>query len=186
MRTRTWPVVGVVLAVLWLFVRGVTVETLAGEALIGLGVGLGTAFALRRFYVETVDVGRALRAVPFAVLYVVLFLRELLTANVEVAYRVLHPSLPIDPDVVEIPLRVETDAAVTTIANSITLTPGTLTMDHDADTNTLYVHSLAAPDRGSVVALIRRWEDIALRVFDEDADPDDPAPPPTGGGPGGD
>lgn len=176
MRTRKWPVAGVVLALLWLFVRGVRPADLAGEFLVGLVVGLPVAYVLRRFYEPTVDVGGSLRSIPYAVRYVLVFVRELLTANVDVAYRVLRPSMPIEPDVIAVPLRVETDAAVTTIANSITLTPGTLTMDHDRETNTLYVHAIAG-DVDGVVAPIRTWEDYALRIFDEEADPTDPAPP---------
>ena len=177
--TRKWPLTGIVLAVLWLFVRGVTagptveatLRNVAGEFLIGLLVGWPVAFALRRYYAADLAVEKSLRVIPAFVAYVATFLWELLTANVDVAYRVLAPSLPIDPDVVAVPLRVESDVAITTIANSITLTPGTLTMDHDAETNTLYVHALAAEDRESVLAPIRRWEDYALVMF-EGRDPD--------------
>ena len=174
--TRKWPVVGVGLAALWLFVRGVSTSDVVGEAVIGLGVGLTLAYGLRAFYTEQVAVRARLAALPYAVRYVAVFLRELVTANVEVAYRVLSPRMPIDPDVVAVPLRVESDAAVTIIANSITLTPGTLTMDHDATTNTLYVHALVGDTR-AVVEPIRTWEDYAIRIFDEDATPADPAPP---------
>jgi len=80
--------------------------------------------------------------------------------------------------VLVIPLRVERDAAVTTIANSITLTPGTLTMDHDTDTNALYVHTIDGRDPASVVAPIRQWEDYALVIFEEELGPGDPAPEP--------
>jgi len=89
---------------------------------------------------------------------------------------VLAPSMPIDPDVIEVPLRVESDLAVTTIANSITLTPGTLTMDYDPERNALYVHTLAGRDRDAVIEPIRRWEDYALVVFDERRSPGDPVP----------
>ena len=172
--TRKWPLSGLVLAVLWLFVRGVaagptleaTLRNIAGEFLIGLLVGLPVAFAIRRYYADELAVDQSIRVVPAALAYVVTFLWELLTANVDVAYRVLAPSLPIDPEVVAVPLRVESDVAITTIANSITLTPGTLTMDHDAETNTLYVHAIAAKDRESVLAPIRRWEDYALVMFE--------------------
>ena len=179
--TRKWPVVGVGLAAIWLFVRGVSTSDVVGEAVIGLGVGLTLAYGLRAFYTEQVTIRALLAALPYAVRYVAAFLRELVTANVEVAYRVLSPRLPIDPDVVAVPLRVESDAAVTTIANSITLTPGTLTMDHDATTNTLYVHALVGDTR-AVVEPIRTWEDYAIRIFDEDATPADPAPPARSGG----
>jgi len=113
---------------------------------------------------------------PYAVLYVATFLKELIVANVEVAYRVLAPSMPIEPDVIVLPLRVQSDLAVTAIANSITLTPGTLTMDYDDDRNALFVHAIDCSDPAAVKAPIRRWEEYALVIFDEEASPGDPVP----------
>lgn len=175
---RRWPVIGILLAVLWLFVRGVTLEptTVAGEFLIGLLVGVPLAFVFRRFYKQDMPGLAVTKAIPAAVLYVALFMKELLTANVDVAYRVLAPSMPISPQVIEIPLRVQTDLAITTLANSITLTPGTLSMDYDEERNSLYVHAIWGENREAVVAPIRQWENYALRIFDEDRTPDDPAP----------
>ncbi|PSQ41423.1 cation transporter [Halobacteriales archaeon SW_12_71_31] len=184
--TRRWPVAGVVLAGLWLFVRGIARTgdvgpfafgvTLVEETVVGLAVGLPLAYYTRGLYGDEIGVAGGLRALPYGVVYVVLFLKELVTANVEVAYRVLAPSMPIEPGVVEVPLRVESDLAVTTIANSITLTPGTLTMDYDPERNALYVHTLAGRDRSEVVEPIRRWEDYALMMFGERRSPDDPVP----------
>ncbi|WP_137283330.1 Na+/H+ antiporter subunit E [Halorussus salinisoli] len=178
MRPRKWPVVGVLLALLWLFVRGVALDPAAilGEFLIGLALGLPIAFAFRRFYTERTALGRNVRALPYAGLYVGVFLKELATANVDVAYRVLAPSMPIEPDVVVVPLRVETDAAITTIANSITLTPGTLTMDYDDENNILYVHGITGRNHQAVLEPIRTWEDYALVIFDEERKPGDPVP----------
>jgi multicomponent Na+:H+ antiporter subunit E len=62
-------------------------------------------------------------------LYVPYLLYEIVKANVEIAYVVLHPDLPIDPEVVEFDAAVSSALPVTTLANSITLTPGTLTVD---------------------------------------------------------
>jgi multicomponent Na+:H+ antiporter subunit E len=177
---RRWPVIGVILAVLWLFVRGValTPATVAGEFLIGLVAGLPIAFVFRRMYTARIDGAALVGAIPAAVVYVVLFVKELVIANLDVAYRVLWPSMPIRPAVIRLPLRVEKDIAITTIANSITLTPGTLTMDYDEKRNALYVHSIYCDDPQAVTAPIRTWENYALRIFDEEADPSDPAPPP--------
>ena len=176
--SRRWPVTGLLLAVLWLFVRGVplTATRLAEELVIGLLVGVPVAFAVRRFYSPEAAVVRSLRAVPYVLLYALAFARELAVANVDVAWRVLAPSMPINPAVVEVPLRVRTDLAITTIANSITLTPGTLTMDYDSETNTLYVHSIDGSDPESIVEPIRTWEDYALVIFDEELKPGDPVP----------
>jgi multicomponent Na+:H+ antiporter subunit E len=178
--TRRWPVAGLSLAVLWLFVRGVeaTPVRLAEEFLIGLLVGIPVAYGARRFYTPTAGLARSIRVAPAATLYLLVFFRELITANIDVAYRVLAPSMPIDPAVIEVPLRVRTDFAITTIANSITLTPGTLTMDYDEATNTLYVHSIDGSDPEAVVEPIRTWEEYALVIFDEELKPGDPIPEP--------
>lgn len=175
---RRWPAIGVGLAVLWLFVRGVELAVMAvlGEFIIGLGIGLPVAFVFRRFYLPRLDFAARARGVPYIAVYLLAFLWELVTANLDVAYRVLSPSMPIDPDVIVVPLRVESDLAITTIANSITLTPGTLTMDYDDDRNALYVHAIDGLDPASVVDPIRTWEDYALRIFDEDRAPGDPVP----------
>jgi multicomponent Na+:H+ antiporter subunit E len=61
--------------------------------------------------------------------YTPILLWEIAKANVALAYVVLHPSLPIDPRIVEFDAAVWGDMPVTTLANSITLTPGTLTID---------------------------------------------------------
>jgi multicomponent Na+:H+ antiporter subunit E len=177
---RRWPLVGAALAVLWLFIRGVdpAPAPVVGALVSGLALGLPIAYFFRHFYVDEASPGRLVRSLPFVVIYLVVFLKEVITANVDVAYRVLAPSMPIEPDVIEVPLRVESDAAITTIANSITLTPGTLTMDYDEQRNSLYVHAIAAIDKDAIVAPIRTWEGYALRIFNEQRTPSDPVPDP--------
>jgi multicomponent Na+:H+ antiporter subunit E len=184
MRVRRWILAALTLAVVWLFVRGVnfTARNLAQELLIGLALGVLIAGVFRRLYPGTTDIVRTLRATPYTVLYIAAFLYELLTANVDVARRVLSPWSPIEPAVLEVPLRVETPFAITTIANSISLTPGTLTMDYDDETNTLYVHAISGRDEAAVLEPIRRWEDYALVIFDEERKPGDPVPEQGGDG----
>ncbi|ELY57827.1 Na+/H+ antiporter subunit E [Natronococcus jeotgali] len=178
MRVRAWPVAGVAFGVLWVFVRGSTLEptTLLGQFLGGLAVGLPIAYLFRRLYVDRVDLGRLLGVSPAVAGYLGAFGWELVRANVDVAYRVLSPGMPIEPDVILVPLRVESAAAVTVIANSITITPGTVTLDHDGDANALYVHVIDGRAPADVAAPIRSWEDYALEIFDERRSPTDPEP----------
>ncbi|THE65333.1 cation transporter [Salinadaptatus halalkaliphilus] len=178
MRIPAWPVAGAGFAVLWLFVRGVELAptVVIGQFFFGLAVGLPTAFVFRRLYLESLDLGRGARALPAAGRYLRAFVRELVRANIDVAYRVLSPELPIEPEVILIPLRVETDVAVTLIANSITVTPGTVTLDYVADANALYVHAIDGRDPDAIVAPIRTWENYALEMFDEPQSPSDPVP----------
>lgn len=175
---RTWPVAGSVFAVLWVFVRGVALAptALLGQLLLGLAVGLPIAYVFRRLYPRRTDLGRTARSLPAAGRYLLAFLRELVRANVDVAYRVLAPSLPMEPEVILIPLRVESPPAVTLIANSITITPGTITLDYAEGVNALYVHVVDGRDPEGIVEPIRRWEDYALVMFDEEASPADSAP----------
>lgn len=62
-------------------------------------------------------------------------------ANIDVAYRVITGK--INPGIVKISPNLKTDLGITMLANSITLTPGTLSVDVDEDTNELYVHWIA-------------------------------------------
>lgn len=70
--------------------------------------------------------------------YVPVFLYHLIVANLDVAYRVLNPGLPIKPGIVKIKTGLKTDIAKTFLANSITLTPGTMTVDIKDEY--LYIH----------------------------------------------
>lgn len=79
------------------------------------------------------------------VLYVPYLLWEIVKANLSIAYVVLHPSLPIDPELVEFDAAVWSALPVTTLANSITLTPGTLTVDVSRSHFT--VHTLTRSSR---------------------------------------
>jgi multicomponent Na+:H+ antiporter subunit E len=71
--------------------------------------------------------------------YVPVFSYYMVKANFDVVYRALHPQMPIKPGIVKIKTNLKTDSAITALANSITLTPGTLTVDL-TDDGYLYIH----------------------------------------------
>jgi multicomponent Na+:H+ antiporter subunit E len=71
-------------------------------------------------------------------IYLVIFTWECIKANFDVAYRVLHPAMPIKPGIVKVKLGLKSDFARTMLANSITMTPGTISVDIIGDD--LYVH----------------------------------------------
>ncbi len=76
-----------------------------------------------------VQPGRLFARVGRMLLFTPYLLKEIVVANLDIAYVVLHPSLPIDPKMVEFDAAVWSELSVTTLANSITLTPGTLSVD---------------------------------------------------------
>jgi multicomponent Na+:H+ antiporter subunit E len=72
------------------------------------------------------------------IIYLFVFIWECLKANFDVAYRVLHPAMPIRPGIVKVRTTLKSDLARTLLANSITMTPGTITIDIIGDY--LYIH----------------------------------------------
>ena len=96
---------------------------------------------MRRKKVSTTPVRDMLRPLWF-LYYAVVFLTECVKANIDVAYRVLHPDLPINPGTIKVKTSLTSDAGLTFLANSITLTPGTITIDIEGEY--LYVHWLYA------------------------------------------
>ena len=71
--------------------------------------------------------------------YIPVFFYYVIKANFDVVYRALHPAMPIKPGIVKIKTDLKTDSGITALANSITLTPGTLTVDL-TDDGYLYIH----------------------------------------------
>ncbi|MDI7260362.1 MAG: Na+/H+ antiporter subunit E [Thermodesulfobacteriota bacterium] len=68
---------------------------------------------------------------------------QIVLANIDVAYRVLHPKMPIDPCVIEFETSLRGDFALVTLANSITLTPGTITISVESETGKFQVHAIS-------------------------------------------
>jgi len=94
------------------------------------------------------------------------FLMELVKSSVGVALIVLSPWRVLRPAIIAYPLDVKSDAEITLLANLITLTPGTLSMDISDDNATLFVHAIDAPDPDEVIANIKHsFERRIHRVF---------------------
>ncbi len=90
-------------------------------------------------------------------------------AHADVIKRIISPSMPIKPGIVEVPYGVHSDYAILTIANSITNTPGTVTVDVDKERKSLYVHwiDVKAVEPEKCRELISKtFEEYARRVFD--------------------
>jgi multicomponent Na+:H+ antiporter subunit E len=78
--------------------------------------------------------------------FLLYFLKELILANLRVAFDILTPKNYLEPGIVEVPLDVKSDLEITLFANLVTLTPGTLSLDVSADRKILYVHVMYLQD----------------------------------------
>ncbi|HUU09520.1 MAG TPA: Na+/H+ antiporter subunit E [Phycisphaerae bacterium] len=100
-------------------------------------------------------------------LYVPYFLYYCVRANLDVAYRVLHPDMPIRPGIVKVRTELASEMAKTFLANSITLTPGTLTVDINGQD--LYIHWIYVEGEDPEVhtaVIVKRFERLLRRVFE--------------------
>jgi multicomponent Na+:H+ antiporter subunit E len=103
----------------------------------------------------------------FLLLYLPYFFYYCLRANFDVALRVVHPDLPIRPGIVKVRTTLTTQMGKTFLANSITLTPGTLTVDIDGED--VYVHwiNIDTDDAAERTAEIcGRFEPMLRRIFE--------------------
>jgi multicomponent Na+:H+ antiporter subunit E len=104
-----------------------------------------------------------------AFVFVGYFAVQLVKSNLQVAWIVISPRPNVRTAIVAVPMHVASDGIVTVVANAVTLTPGTLTVDvHAPDDGTppvIYVHVLAFTDVGSVRADVLRLERLAVRAF---------------------
>jgi multicomponent Na+:H+ antiporter subunit E len=100
--------------------------------------------------------------------YLPVFFYYVMKANFDVVYRALHPKMPIKPGIVKIKTNLKTDSGITALANSITLTPGTLTVDLNKD-GYLYVHwiNVKSEDVEEATKFIaQRFEWFIKKIFE--------------------
>lgn len=95
-----------------------------------------------------------------------LFIKELVLSALKVAWLVVQPSPKLRPGIIAYPLTVASDAEITLLANMITLTPGTLSIDVSEDRHTLYIHAIDIESREKLIGDIAAGlETVVLRAF---------------------
>jgi multicomponent Na+:H+ antiporter subunit E len=108
----------------------------------------------------------SMRKIILLIRYMVYLAYSILLANIDVAYRVLHPNMPINPRIVKFRSRLRSDIGRTVLANSITLTPGTITIN--VEDGTFYVHALS--EKSAEELLEGGMEKRLLRIFGGERD----------------
>ncbi|NIR60444.1 MAG: Na+/H+ antiporter subunit E [Gammaproteobacteria bacterium] len=150
---------GVVLYLLWLALSGHLEAWL-------LGLGLASA-ALTVWVAQRMDRAdrepQRLRMSARALGYFPWLAWQVVLANLDVARRILHPRMPIDPRVVRLRARQRTRLGRVIYANSITLTPGTVSLDLDEDTITVHALTRQAAEALETGEMDRRAQAVERR-----------------------
>lgn len=140
--------VNILLAVAWGAVTGsFSVVNLA----FGYVLGLGALYLIR----EQINTGGYFRRASRVIGLILLFLYELVISAWRVARIVVRPKLDLNPGFIAFPLTVESDFEIALLANLITLTPGTLSVDVSEDRKVLYIHCIDVPDPEGTIEDIR-------------------------------
>ena len=139
MKKATFPAIlstAIVCFLFWLLITGQIVAIFKGEPAVqvliaGVIVSIVTALFSARFFIHSKAfyLCNPVKLLTLLFYSFFVFLWELTKANVDVARRALSPALPINPGIVKVPVGLKGEYAQDMLANSITLTPGTITMD---------------------------------------------------------
>lgn len=140
----------VLVALAWAGVHGSFTLT---NLLIGLVIGYAAVWLSRPMFGSQGT--RALRRIPALFGLLGLFLWELMVSSLRVAWDVLTPRSRAEPRIIAVPLTVRSDLEIFALANLISLTPGTLSLDVARDRKCLYVHAMFAGQPEELVARIK-------------------------------
>ncbi|MCG6966651.1 MAG: Na+/H+ antiporter subunit E [Chromatiaceae bacterium] len=150
------PLLSAILLAIWLLlVNQLSVGHLLLGALLGWAVPLYTA----RFWPEQVRVRRPLLLLRFTA--VVLY--DILVANITVARLILARQERLQPAFVVMPLTLRSEVAISLLANTVSLTPGTVSTFLSADRRCLIIHSLHTTAPDELLATIRQRYEAPLR-----------------------
>ncbi|MBN2091113.1 Na+/H+ antiporter subunit E [candidate division KSB1 bacterium] len=155
-----------ILAILawWALTGGGMEEWIAGiiiAAIIALLVG--------KFFITSGKQTRILHRLFSGIRYLFLFIWEMIKANISVAYIVIHPLRPIKPGIIKIKSALTKDISMTILGNSITLTPGTFTVDLNPAKKELYIHCITIKSTDideNTKDIGQRFEPLLKEVFE--------------------
>lgn len=155
------PILSPTLTGVWLLlVNSIT----PGQIVLGLLLGWMIPLLTQRFWPEVVTIHK-----PFTLLrYIGILLWDIIMANFTVARLILGDLDRLKPVFIQLPLSVTSDLAISLLANSITLTPGTVSARLSEDRRYLLIHALNEADPDTLIATIKqRYERPLQEIFEQ-------------------
>ncbi|MDN3521095.1 Na+/H+ antiporter subunit E [Halomonas ramblicola] len=153
------PLFSLFLALLWLLMVN---RFNVSHILLGLALGVAIPFVTHDFWPERAKVKHPLPLLRYAGVLLV----DILRSNLVVALRILRPARHLQPGFFVYPVELDDDFAITILASTISLTPGTVSIHYDAKANTLLVHALHLEDEADAIAGIKqRYEQPLREIF---------------------
>lgn len=146
----------IILALTWTALQG---QLNMANFVIGFVVGAGLIYMFQSMFFDPIY----FRKSAITIKLLLIFLRELVKSNMAVLKVVLSPRIRVRSGVIAVPTELTDELALTSLANMITLTPGTLTLDISPDRRYLFVHTLNLDDPEVIRQDIRQGFERYLR-----------------------
>ena len=154
------PALSIFMWGLWLFMVN---DFSMGHIILGAFLAWSIPLFTRNFWPEEMTLKHPILAIRF--LLVVLF--DIVVANMQVARMILFPSDKLKPAFMVFPLEIEKDFTITLLANTISMTPGTVAVDLSEDRKTLLIHALHVDDIDAALAEIKQRYEVPLKEIFE-------------------
>jgi multicomponent Na+:H+ antiporter subunit E len=149
-------ILNLLIGVIWMFLS----ESYSfASFLVGFVIGALLLFLLNRFIPDSYYF-KHVKAIGYLIF---LFIKELMLANIEVLKWVYKPKLNFEPGIIALPIDVKKNWEITLLANLITLTPGTLSVDVSRDQRFIYIHAIDLPDVNETIVGIKDTFEKAIR-----------------------
>ena len=155
------PILSVVITIVWMLLAN---DVSAGHLVLGVILGWSIPQATSAYWPDRPRIRRP----KVVVAYLATVMKDIVVSNVQVAYLILfRRGNTLRSQFITVPLDLTTAEAITTLAGTITLTPGTVSADLSADGRALLVHCLETPDPAATVAQIKaRYERPLKEIFE--------------------
>ncbi|WMJ74941.1 Na+/H+ antiporter subunit E [Cytophagaceae bacterium ABcell3] len=147
----------VLLTIVWLILTGRFDPT-------NFMFGFVLSYLILWLVLRTQTQSRYFDKLPKLLLFVGYFLVELVKANIRVAYDILTLRHHMHPGILAVPLEAKSDIEITLLANFITLTPGTLSMDVSTDRKVIYIHFMYIDDEDLARKSVKDFEKRILDI----------------------
>ena len=106
------------------------------------------------------------KAIFYFLIYIIIFIWELIKSNVDVAIRVIQPTIPINPGIVKVKTKLKSRLGRIILANSITLTPGTLTVETNGEDYYIHWIDVTSGDiEGATKKIVSKFEKYLGVIF---------------------
>jgi len=159
-RLMPHPLLTLLIIVVWILLNGIS----WGAVILGLVLGILTPKLTSPYWPDRPHIGSPLTIIAYALIV----LWDIVVANFQVAYLILfRRGSSLRSQFVTVPLDIRTPEAITALAGTITMTPGTVSADLSGDGRALLVHCLETKDPDATVATIKaRYETRLKRIFE--------------------